>query len=262
MAIQLVGTVTHGSRRLASNPVISLTSLTGGIGSAPIENDIVVVAQTIGSQYGDGIAIISSGYTTVANLNSVDTFQSNFLVSVKRMSATPDTSVTIKNQGGSSTSQTTVVYVLRGVHISDTFSVKSTATGLNTSAPTPPAITPTDSGSVILCIGGAVAGFSFGGAVYTASQLTSFTQVFQSSSYNAITGTGYYSWVSGTFTPAAWTVTKDDPGFAWCSLSLSFKPAPAVGPANLKSYNTNLKANIKSIDTNLIANVKSFDTNV
>ena len=37
---------------------------------------------------------------------------------------------------------------------------------------------------------------------------------------------------------------------------------PASGPANLKSYNTNLKANIKSINTNLIANVKSLDTNV
>jgi hypothetical protein len=35
---------------------------------------------------------------------------------------------------------------------------------------------------------------------------------------------------------------------------------PASGPANLKSYNTNLKANIKSINTNLIANVKSLDT--
>ncbi len=34
------------------------------------------------------------------------------------------------------------------------------------------------------------------------------------------------------------------------------------GPANLKSYNTNLAANIKSINTNLIANVKSLDTNV
>lgn len=34
-----------------------------------------------------------------------------------------------------------------------------------------------------------------------------------------------------------------------------------VGPANLKSYNTNLKANIKSINTNLIANVKTLDTN-
>lgn len=33
------------------------------------------------------------------------------------------------------------------------------------------------------------------------------------------------------------------------------------GPANLKSYNTNLKANIKSINTNLIANVKTLDTN-
>lgn len=35
----------------------------------------------------------------------------------------------------------------------------------------------------------------------------------------------------------------------------------ASGPANLKSYNTNLKANIKSINTNLIANVKTLDTN-
>lgn len=36
----------------------------------------------------------------------------------------------------------------------------------------------------------------------------------------------------------------------------------ASGPANLKSYNTNLKANIKSINTNPIANVKSLNTNV
>jgi hypothetical protein len=35
----------------------------------------------------------------------------------------------------------------------------------------------------------------------------------------------------------------------------------AAGPANLKSYNTNLKANIKTINTNLIANVKSLNTN-
>jgi len=35
-----------------------------------------------------------------------------------------------------------------------------------------------------------------------------------------------------------------------------------VGPANLKSYNTNLSANIKSIDTNPIANIKSLNTNI
>lgn len=35
----------------------------------------------------------------------------------------------------------------------------------------------------------------------------------------------------------------------------------SVGPANLKSYNTNVKSNSKSINTNPIANVKSLDTN-
>jgi hypothetical protein len=39
-------------------------------------------------------------------------------------------------------------------------------------------------------------------------------------------------------------------------------PFAAAGPANLKSYNTNLKANIKTINTNPIANVKSLNTNI
>lgn len=56
---------------------------------------------------------------------------------------------------------------------------------------------------------------------------------------------------------------------ATLSASKTVKQAFAValvpivsGPANLKSYNTNLKANIKSVNTNLIANIKSLDTNV
>lgn len=36
---------------------------------------------------------------------------------------------------------------------------------------------------------------------------------------------------------------------------------PPSGPANLKTYNTNLKANIKTINTNVIANVKTLNTN-
>ena len=42
----------------------------------------------------------------------------------------------------------------------------------------------------------------------------------------------------------------------------SLSAAAASGPANLKTYNTNVKANIKSINTNLLANIKSLDTNV
>jgi hypothetical protein len=43
---------------------------------------------------------------------------------------------------------------------------------------------------------------------------------------------------------------------------LAYPFGSASGPANLKSYNTNLKANIKSINTNPIANIKSLNTNV
>lgn len=41
----------------------------------------------------------------------------------------------------------------------------------------------------------------------------------------------------------------------------SFAPVVASGPANLKSYDGNVKSNIKSMNGNLIANVKSFDGN-
>lgn len=50
--------------------------------------------------------------------------------------------------------------------------------------------------------------------------------------------------------------TTNDP-----KLVITYTPG-ASGPANLKTYNTNVKANIKTINTNAIANVKTLDTNV
>lgn len=66
----------------------------------------------------------------------------------------------------------------------------------------------------------------------------------------------------------ALTASSDDPGtftggtIRWVAGTIVVFPVAASGPANLKSYNTNLKANIKSIDTNLIANIKSLNTNL
>lgn len=48
----------------------------------------------------------------------------------------------------------------------------------------------------------------------------------------------------------------------WMEFSMDIAFQSTGGPANLKSYNTNVKANIKSINTNVIANVKSLNTNV
>ena len=54
-------------------------------------------------------------------------------------------------------------------------------------------------------------------------------------------------------------------GTTWSALSGNdacfYVYSASSGPANLKSYNTNLKANIKSINTNAIANTKTLNTN-
>jgi len=58
--------------------------------------------------------------------------------------------------------------------------------------------------------------------------------------------------IGGGNTVATWTYSI---GEMWVKEGL------ATGPANLKSYNTNVKANIKTMNTNPITNVKTFDTN-
>jgi hypothetical protein len=62
--------------------------------------------------------------------------------------------------------------------------------------------------------------------------------------------TSDYVW----FYPSDQTGTTKDP-------KLVVTYTVAAGPANLKTYNTNLKANIKTINTNPIANVKSLNGN-
>lgn len=63
------------------------------------------------------------------------------------------------------------------------------------------------------------------------------------------------SWVTRLLVRfVGYTGTSSDP-------YLSVTYTVATGPANLKSYNTNVKANIKSINTNVIANIKSLNTN-
>lgn len=66
---------------------------------------------------------------------------------------------------------------------------------------------------------------------------------------------------SGSFGNITATIDKSINGLLKGSFAISLTPLSS-GPANLKSYNTNLKANIKTINTNPIANVKSLNTNV
>ncbi len=73
---------------------------------------------------------------------------------------------------------------------------------------------------------------------------------------NLILGDG-----NGAITPAGSnSITGNNTGTSK-SNGATFAPYTAVGPTNLKSLDTNVKANIKSYNTNVIANVKSINTN-
>lgn len=80
------------------------------------------------------------------------------------------------------------------------------------------------------------------------------------------TWTSWYGYIGSPtwsqITKVEFDTSSADGGAAGSMYWDDLNPQSASGPANLKSYNTNVLANIKSINTNLIANVKSLDTNV
>jgi hypothetical protein len=87
-------------------------------------------------------------------------------------------------------------------------------------------------------------------AIYAPFQQVVFSAT--STARSAATATGDFSCAN----------SNGDTANQWIGMIIAVQPPSASGPANLKSYNTNVKANIKSIDTNVIANVKSLNTNV
>ena len=78
---------------------ISLTDLTGGVASAPAENDIVVGVYAVGSTANEPIGVDTAGYTELAELHFNDTNDANLSVSWKRMGVSPDTEVTVSPTG-------------------------------------------------------------------------------------------------------------------------------------------------------------------
>lgn len=87
---------------------------------------------------------------------------------------------------------------------------------------------------------------------------TNQTSRWVNSTSRTAMGSNETTTTAGSYTLAwAWTTSRISGG---CLLEVRELSA-ASGPANLKSYNTNVKANIKSIDTNVLANIKKLDTN-
>lgn len=207
--IVFVGSTQISLTGRTSNTTWSLLSLINGIDTQPSADDIVIIQLVSGGATSAVLSIITSGYTTLANLTASSTRSVNSLCSYKFMGATPDTSITFSGSGSTAWALCGVINVYRNVSQTDTFPIVNTATFSNTVKPTPPAITPSSGAFSILCGGGG--GHDQGNAPYTnVEPFTNFTSTSANDSVDGIVGLGDIPWTSGTFTPVRWAAGIGD----------------------------------------------------
>lgn len=222
--IVFVGGYTQGFVGDTLDITISLTSLTGGIASAPAANDFVVVYYGTGAS--DARALSISGYTQAALLYANDLYDANLLVAYKRMGATPDTSLVLTG-GTLNVAEAGAVSILvwRNVNATTPMDVTPvTVTGINSSLCNPSAITPITSGAYI--VAGGSAGYSATTAyIFTSPDLTGFISSGGNDSYDVAVGAGYKQWTSGAFDPGAFSITGNSTNNSWAAVTLALRPA-------------------------------------
>jgi hypothetical protein len=221
--IELVGMATQAVA-ISSTATIDLTSLTGGIGSTALENDLVLVVWGGRDNANRTLDLDTAGYTKEVDLFADDTYDAGMSVSHKFMGVTPDTTVAATNPSISYT-YVIYVYVWRGVDLTTPMDVTpTTATGVNTKFVDPPAITPTTAGNVMIACG--ISSGYLGSAVFASA--TDFPDHFDSTlSTDTNSGVGWRDDLPAgvAFDPAVWTSAV---GYnirdAWTAATLVLRP--------------------------------------
>ncbi len=212
MAISYVGGT---SSLITTNPgTIDLSSF----GMA--EGDIVVLAMANGNNSDINLVINTTGYTELVELYANDSYDINLAVSYKIMGATPDTDVELTHSGSWTTA---VVHVYRGVDTDNPFDVALTsATGINSGIPNPPAITPVSDDTMIVIVGA--------GAYYTSLTAPSgYSNTVQASSLSYSAGMSLLGIASkflltaATEDPATWGGSSSSPSCSWAAATLSLR---------------------------------------
>lgn len=223
-AIAYVGGSIQGSAGTTSNISFGITSLSGGVASAPATGDLVVIFWCISSDSTDPTASqYIDGYTELTRVlpPGTESRRATLIVGYKVMGATPDTSVTMI--GGTANNRNAGIAAVSVWRNVGTVGSYTTASGTGTIIATPPAITPTQTGSVVLCAG--TAGLSRNNRTYTSSDLSNFMVLWEDESVDCTTGVGSFAWTSGTFTPATFGLSgSDQSGNEWVALSMILEP--------------------------------------
>lgn len=240
MGLQYVGGVEGGRAGATGTTSQSLSgTLAGGLASSPAAGDLVVI--TISAASASGFApttLAVSGWTNgTFRANTGVANYSYQQVSYKRMTSTPDTSITIPSSGNARNAQRWTVQVFRGVDSTTPLDVTTVyASGTASGRPNPGAVTPATAGAWIIWTGASAAAT---GVAFTAPSgfSTNWLGKTQSDTYDVTQGAGYYTgWTSGSYDPAAITAGGTTGSTdSWVAETLVLRPAPDPTPKTLSS---------------------------
>ena len=225
-------------------------NLTGGAGTTPLANDLVLVAVSVGANSNLNQSLAVTGYTSIAELYAPDSQSSDLFVGYKFMGATPDTNFTRPQTGNTQHAGAYAIHVWRNADLTTPLDVTSTVTqGLNTAIPNPSAITPVTANTQIVVV--AASAHLAGTPTFTASYLSNFITVGSADNVDTTLGVGNVAWTSGSYDPAAWTFGgTDSVNYSYAAATIALRPRTLTIPVYGNRKNSgvwNLKAAFKYI---------------
>ena len=221
MAISFVGSA-EASAINGGDPSITLPAM--------LQDDLVIVAGGIGDNDNVNftMAMVTAGYTKVADLFADDTQDCNLGVFWKVMGATPDTTAVFDGQGAADAACAAVAFVFRGVDTATPMDVTTTtATAINTMHPNPPSIDFLDASAWTVIAG--ASGHTLGGAgtyTFPTGYVTNARDVGADDTSDVTVGMGYNIAPADPEDPGVMTHSgTDDVAFAWCAATLALRVA-------------------------------------
>jgi hypothetical protein len=216
----------NGTSNTATNGA-DVTLTLSGLGLQ--QNDLVIIAYGIGDNdnVDFNMAMVSSGWTEIADLFANDTQDVSLGVYWKFMGATPDTSAVVDGQGGVDAATAAVALAFRGVDTTTPFDVASTtATGIDTGNADPPSIDHLNPSGLWTVIAAAT-GNTLNASTYTfpTGYTTNARQATGQDTSNVTVGMGYRSsGVSDPENPGVLTHSQTSTNNAWAAVTMALRP--------------------------------------
>jgi hypothetical protein len=203
--------------------------------------DLVIVAYAIGDNdsANQTMAMVTGGYTSVADLFSDDTLDVNLGVFWKVMGSPSETTAIVDGLGGTDAAVAAVAMVFRGVDTGTPMDVTATTdTGIDTGIANPPSINHNNPSGVWTVI--AAGTVHSGGAAITYTFPTGYTTNAvddgETDTTDVTVGMGYRTNPSDPEDPGSITPSvADGVTFAWAAVTMALRPAAATTSASLSA---------------------------